>query len=105
MPSIRYDLQPDTTSCKVSDRTQKEQLDEIFTQDVNFSATYIAINMYPVKINDCKPINKIQNGFLKIKTIHYMFFKYQEAISLTTLDRQVIVGFNAYRPKAGLANL
>ena len=62
-------------------------LNEIFIQDVYFSVTYIAILMYPVKINDYKLINKIINGFLNVKIIIYMFFEYQEAISLTTLDR------------------
>ena len=35
-------------------------INEIFIQDVHFSVTYIAFNMYPVKINDYKLINKIK---------------------------------------------
>ena len=35
-------------------------INEIFIQDVHFSVTYIAFNMYPVKINDYKSINKIK---------------------------------------------
>ena len=35
-------------------------INEIFMQDVHFSVTYIAINMYTVKINDYKLINKIE---------------------------------------------
>ena len=48
---------------------------------------------------------KIKNGFLNVKMIPYMLFKYQEAISLTTLDRKVIVDFDTHRPKARLGNL
>ena len=55
-------------------------INEIFIQDVHFSVMYIAVNMYPVKINDYKLINKIKNGFLNVKMILYAFFKYQEAI-------------------------
>ena len=33
-------------------------MNEIFIQEIHFSVMHIAINMYPVKINDNKLINK-----------------------------------------------
>ena len=79
-------------------------INEIFIQDLHFSVMYIAINIYPVKINNYNLINK-HLKLQSVKMFLYLFFKYQEAISLTTLDRQVIVDFNAQRPKARLGNL
>ena len=47
-------------------------INEIFIYGVHFSITYITINKHLDETNDCKLINKIENGFLNAKVIPYI---------------------------------
>jgi len=74
-------------------------MESLYTMNISVLRTLVLTRTL-LKYNDYNLSTKVINGFLNIKITRYIFFTYQESISLTILDGSVIVYFNTRLPRA-----